>query len=204
MNELTSLIAKLERIVALLQAHKNSPVAVQSGLGSYQDATLAASPTAGTSQLLGVAPALGGVPGDNVANVSKVYTVAKNCLHTHVTLDPTVPADVGCAEAVSYVLKNAGAIGFPVTGFASTSLLYAWLRNNAQRVMIPQPGDVVISPSGTSTKGTLHGHTGIVAKFGILSNDSDTGLFMEKYTQSSWQMFFGVKLGFPVLYFRTK
>lgn len=136
--------------------------------------------------------------------VSSIYTVAKNALHTHITLDPSVPADVGCAEAVSYVLKNAHVPNFPVAGFPGTAALWQWCQSNMLSVATPQAGDVVISPSGTSSKGVAHGHTGIVAMQGILSNDSDTGLFMEKYTVASWQQFFGVQNGFPVFFYRRK
>lgn len=133
-----------------------------------------------------------------------IYSEAKACLHLHVTLDESVPSDVGCAEAVSYVLKAAGVTGLPQVGIAGTSDLWAWLRQNFSQVTNPLPGDIVISPTGTSSLGSSHGHTGIVGQFGILSNDSDTGLFLEKYTVQTWQQFFGHALGFPVFYFRAK
>lgn len=134
----------------------------------------------------------------------KIYNVAAGDLHKQITLNSSVPPDVGCAEAVSYVLKQAGVSGIPAQGFASTSDLYHWMLNSTQFVATtePQAGDIVISPTGTSSINTPHGHTGIVAKQGILSNDSDTGLFLEKYTLSSWKQYFGATLGFPVYYFR--
>lgn len=130
-----------------------------------------------------------------------IYAAAKITLGTHITLDPTVPPDVGCAEAVSYVLLKAG-LPMPPKGIAGTSALYAWCQKHLKAVTDPQAGDVVISPTGMSSKGTPHGHTGIVARYGILSNDSDTGLFLEKYTLDTWKQYFGTKLGFPVFYFR--
>lgn len=138
------------------------------------------------------------------APTSAIYTAAKSCLDKSITLDATVPSDLGCAEAVSYVLQKAGIQGIPPIGYAGTSDLYTWLQQHFTAVTDPLPGDVVISPTGTSSIGTPHGHTGIVALYGILSNDSDTGLFMEKYTLASWQQYFGVALGFPVYYFRQK
>lgn len=134
---------------------------------------------------------------------SPIYTAAAKCYEKHITLDPSVPFDLGCAEAVSYVLKVSGIV-FPTEGIAGTAALYTWLQQHFILVVNPLPGDVVISPTGFSSKNSPHGHTGIVAKYGILSNDSDTGLFLEKYTIASWHQYFGVTEGFPVFYFRSK
>jgi hypothetical protein len=131
---------------------------------------------------------------------NKIYTAAKLALNTHVTLDPSVPPDVGCAEAVSYILKNSGVI-LPPRGMASTSQFMIWLKKNGKLVTTPEAGNIVISPTGTSTKGVLHGHMGIVLKYGIASNDSNTGLFRENYTVKSWQRLFHTHLGFPVYFF---
>lgn len=133
-----------------------------------------------------------------------IYLAAKTCLHTHITLDPSVPKELGCAEAVSFVLKKAGVSGLPGAGFPGTSALYSWLGANFQIVTSPMPGDVIISPTGTSSISSPHGHTGIVAQYGVLSNDSDTGLWLEKYTLDTWKTYFGDTLGFPIYYFRQK
>jgi hypothetical protein len=133
----------------------------------------------------------------------RIYNAAAACLEKHITLDPSVPGELGCAEAVSYVLKQAGYI-LPEEGIAGTAALYVWLQQHFTPVSVPQYGDVIISPSGMSTKGSPHGHTGIVAKYGILSNDSDSGLFLEKYTLASWATYFHTTEGFPVFYFRSK
>lgn len=135
--------------------------------------------------------------------LGKIYDAAKAALHTHITLDNSVSPDLGCAEAVSYVLAKSGAFGFPASGFAGTSALWTWLAQHALQVSTPNPGDVVISPTGMSSKGTPHGHVGIVAQYGILSNDSDTGLFLEKYTLDTWKAYFGISLGFPVYFYRV-
>lgn len=131
-----------------------------------------------------------------------IYTTAAAVLGTHITLDASVPPDLGCAEAVSYILTKAGIPNIPPEGFPGTAGLYTWLQANFILTTTPQAGDVVISPTGTSTTGSPHGHTGIVAKYGILSNDSDTGLFLEKYTQASWETYFHGTEGFPVFYYR--
>lgn len=133
----------------------------------------------------------------------RIYNTAAAALGKHITLDPSVPPDLGCAEAVSYVLKMSGFL-LPEAGIAGTSALYIWLQRNFIPVTNPIFGDIIISPTGFSSIGSSHGHTGIVAKYGILSNDSDTGLFLEKYTLTSWHQYFAVTEGFPVFYFRSK
>lgn len=135
-------------------------------------------------------------------SAEKIYQVAKLCLGEHLTLDSTVPADLGCAEAVSYVLGKAG-LSVPAKGFQGTANLYTWLLQHPdfKAVTTPTAGGVVISPTGTSSKGAPHGHVGIVLQHGIGSNDSSTGLFKENYTTESWAKYFGVQKGFPVYYF---
>ena len=132
----------------------------------------------------------------------KVYDVAKSCLGTHITEDPSVDPALGCAEAVSYVLEQAGYdLGFH--GIAGTSDLYTWLKNHFTPVTDPLPGDVIISPTGTSTTGSPHGHVGIVAKYGVLSNNSNDGKFEENFDLTKWHNYYSA-LGFPVLFFRAK
>lgn len=139
----------------------------------------------------------------------RIYGVAKAHLGMHITLNPTVPADVGCAEAVSFILKNAGITGFPVNGFASTADLNVYLVDSSsqfKRLIEPSdatPGCVWISPSGYSSTGAPHGHVGISGKYGILSNDSATGLFLELWTPESWQTYYEQKLGFPIFVYQA-
>ena len=127
------------------------------------------------------------------------YSIAKACLGQHLTLDPTVPNEVGCAEAVSYILQKAGITGIPQRGFDGTPDLYAWLSTNSQFKVVttPQAGDVVISP----TIGANHGHTGICLIHGIGSNDSSNGRFAENYSYDTWVTSFRNR-GLSTYYFR--
>lgn len=134
-----------------------------------------------------------------------LYNFAKICLDTHITLDSTVPPDLGCAESVSYVLNGALVSGLPSGGFPGTAALHQFLASSPDFVQITEPieSDIVISPTGTSLKNSLHGHTGIVMENGnIASNDSNTGLFRENYTTATWSKYFNGIEGFPVFYFR--
>lgn len=141
-----------------------------------------------------------------------VYNVAKNSLGRHITLNEAIPHDVGCAEAVSYVLRNAGLTGIPATGIPGTATLFQFLSTNPQfkRVYAPEKGAVIISPTG-SGNGSVEGHTGILGglsvmywgDYGICSNNSDTGLFLELWNLKRWKQYYGVQGGLPVAFFRV-
>lgn len=141
---------------------------------------------------------------------TKIYNEAKICLGKHITLNSNVPNDVGCAEAVSFVLKNSGIAGIPTEGFPGTAGLYEWLLTNPsfKRIEAPQQGAIIVSPTGYGN-GTVEGHTGILGAFavqfpneyGILSNDSNTGLFSEKWNLLTWWEDYGIKGGLPVALF---
>lgn len=141
-----------------------------------------------------------------------VYEIAKESLGKHIAENPSIAPDVNCANSVSYVFVSAKVENFSSAGFAGTDLLYAWAKENLEQIANPEAGCLVISPTGTSSIGTLHGHTGICGqpglmgngRTGVMSNDSDTGLFMEKYSIETWHQLFGEALGFPVYYFRVK
>lgn len=138
--------------------------------------------------------------------MNPIYTTAKKCLEQHITLDMEVPNEVGCAEAVSYILNKAGIAGIPAEGFQSTYDLYLWLKNNQNFCLSTTPslGAVIVSPTGTSTLNSPHGHTGICGQYGILSNDSNTGLFLEIWTVDKWEQYYGETLGFPIYFFNIK
>lgn len=131
----------------------------------------------------------------------KIYQLAKECLGRDIA---ATQHELGCAEAVSYVLNGVGVKDFPRNGYLSTADMYIWLKRFAVRVESPVYGDIIISPTGTSEKGYRHGHVGIVAKHGVLSNNSMNGLWQEYYTLTSWDKYYNDRLGFPVIFFRIK
>lgn len=144
-------------------------------------------------------------------NATKLYNEAKASLGKHITLNNNVSPDVGCAEAISYVMKNSGVIGIPTLGFAGTADLYRWLLSNPAFKLIEQPeqGAIIVSPTGFGN-GTVEGHTGILGSFGvqfpneygILSNNSDNGLFQEKWNLLTWWLNYGEKGHLPCALFR--
>lgn len=141
-------------------------------------------------------------------SLERIYETAKAALNTQLTLDPSIPAELGCAEAVSTILKRCE-YDIPANGIPGTATLYAWLKNNPLfRELVdyqeaPKPGTIIISPAGTSSVGFPHGHVGIVARFGVLANDSNTGLFRENYTLQTWQQFFGGIRKLQTFYFEA-
>lgn len=131
-----------------------------------------------------------------------IYDMAKSCLGKDLCGNTNIA--YGCAETVNSIVE--AATGQTIGGGASTYLMYQCLIMQParfQNVQSPIAGDIIISPSGYSTKGVANGHVGIVGKFGVLSNNSTTGLLQEEYTLESWSDFFGVKEGFPIYYFHV-
>lgn len=138
----------------------------------------------------------------------QLYDAAKRSLGKVMKLDSSVPNLYGCASSLSGVLKLAGVEGLPAFGIAGTAALYNWLLSSDQFVLVnqPQPGDVVISPSpATEQPNTLaHGHCGIMAAVdqGVMSNDSDTGKWMEKWTLPDWLAYYTTFGRLNIFYFR--
>lgn len=131
-----------------------------------------------------------------------LYTVAKGLLGQHLTLNDNVPPEVGCAECLSYVLKQSG-YTIPTGGIPGTSSLYTWLKNNPrfQSVSSWQIGDIILSPTGMGN-GKIPGHVGVMGTYGIMSNDSNSGLFLELWTIEKWKQYYAGYGGLPIYYFR--
>lgn len=110
---------------------------------------------------------------------------------------------LGCAATVNALAKLAW--GHDIGGDASTTKMYEALQDETkyEPVVDPLPGDIIISPTGTSLLGSdIHGHVGIVAYYGILSNSSETGELHENFTVDTWNKYFRDTLQFPVFYYR--
>lgn len=133
---------------------------------------------------------------------SKLYAVAKANLNTDVTPKDDVPDNVACAQTLTTLISKV--IDFPI--IPGTSSLFTYLKKHASftEVYSPQPGDVILSPTGYGN-GKITGHCGVIGENGrILSNDSPTGLLKDNWTLVNWKNHYGVKGGLPVVYFRIK
>lgn len=142
-----------------------------------------------------------------MTNQEKLYSVALASIGRDMSPADIAPDSLACAESLNGVFK--AAFGSPIgTGAAltSTKALYQHMLTDSrlQQVTMPQAGDIVISPTGYSSKGSTHGHTGIWGNHDVMSNDSNTGVWRDNYTHAAWYNVFHSTLGFPVLFFRVK
>ncbi len=133
--------------------------------------------------------------------MNQIYNTAKSLMGKHLTLNDTVPMNVGCAQALSYVLKQCG-YAIPKYGIDGTVDMHNWLQKNFTRVDTPQAGDVIISVTGTGN-GSVRGHTGVVALHGILSNESQSGLWKEDWTLPAWLVHYQTDGELTTEYFRA-
>ena len=138
-------------------------------------------------------------------NSTKLYNEAKALLGQSLGADNASDGygTLACAESVNFIATRA--IGTPIGGLNSTAAMYIALCDTARftRVSSPLAGDIVISPTGMSTTNAAwHGHVGIAGEFGIMSNNSENGLWQEEYTTDSWKQSFAAR-GFPTYYFRV-
>jgi hypothetical protein len=118
-------------------------------------------------------------------NSQKLYDLSYSLIGHHLSLNDAIPASFGCAQAVSYVLKEFGA-PIPSKGIDGTVDLSKWLKDNCTSVSKPDLGDIIISV----TQGDNHGHVGIVGKNAIMSNDSQTGLWQPFWSLPAWITFY--------------
>lgn len=120
--------------------------------------------------------------------VDTLYSVAYANLGKHLTLNESVNPERGCAESVSWVLKNAG-YPIPQGGIPSVAGITAWLLENGfTESPTSSPGYVVTGRSPTDA------HVGICGKTYIMSNTSYTdaskalykGQFLANYSIPNW------------------
>lgn len=140
-------------------------------------------------------------------NAAKIYAQAKRLIGTDASPRDAAPDTLACAETVNRIV--ALALGAPIGGGTSTASMWQVLRTDTKRwtpIIGSEalPGDIIISPTGGTTNARLeHGHVGIVAKFGILSNNSENGLLCENYDIPSWKRYYSGFGLLPTLFYRV-
>lgn len=161
---------------------------------------------AGLLKLTAIIPSLR-MPDPLPANPSaaKIYEKAKSLLGTDASPLDAAPDSLACAETVNRIVSLA--LGTPIGGGTSTYSMWQCLRASAKWVTVISsdalPGDIVISPTGGVTGARLeHGHVGIVAKHGILSNNSENGLLSENYDIPTWKRYYTQFGGLPTFFYR--
>ncbi len=122
--------------------------------------------------------------------MNQIYAVATANFGRRLTLDKTVPPEVGCAAAVSWILHKAG-FYIPKGGIATVNSLIDWmLENGFEEVHTPIAGGVVTAHRPDRLD-PAWAHTGICLNYGIGSNNSRTGRFEQNYTYKGWHKSFG-------------
>ena len=130
-----------------------------------------------------------------------LFDIARACIGKDMA---PIENEYGCAEAVNAVFKKA--FGVPIGGELSTWRMIKFLEDikRFQRVALPLPGDIIISPTGYGDGRIPNGHVGIVGEDNlIMSNDSASGLWIENYNLYSWKARYQDRGGYPIYYFRV-
>ena len=132
-----------------------------------------------------------------------IHSIAKDYIGKEASPLDRVDDVVACVESVTEILKKAGAFPTIETG---TYTMYMKLARSRHWVLVdnPEPGDIIISPTGMSNKRTkMRGHIGITGVNNIImSNDSYTGLWSATYSIKMWRDRYEKEGGYPVHFFR--
>jgi hypothetical protein len=123
-----------------------------------------------------------------VGNIPTLYQVAYSLLGKHLTLNSDIPKAYGCAQAMSYVLKQYGC-NIPKRGISGTYSLYEWLQDNGVEIEKSEVGCILIYPTGTGN-GKIPGHVFVVGKHSLMSNNSKDGLFDYQWTREEAEEYY--------------
>lgn len=115
-----------------------------------------------------------------------VYAAAKAHIGQHLTLDASVPAEVGCVEALSKVLKEAG-YAVPPKGIQGVNTLIVWMLAHGFKELPASMTGCIITAHARAEGNPVGAHCGVVMKFGICSNSSANGRWEENYASpAAW------------------
>lgn len=130
------------------------------------------------------------------------YALAKAEIGVHLSLNEAVPWGVGCAEAVSWLLKHFGVLNLPAGGIEGTASLQAFLIDNPQfqEIYTYTPGAILVAATGTGN-GKIRGHTGVCGHTSIMSNNSETGRWDTQWNEERWVAYYEGYGGFKTRYF---
>ena len=134
----------------------------------------------------------------------KIYAKAKELLGTDVTPEDNVSDIYACVETVWTIVKEATGHSIGGSILVGTPKLYECLIKDElfKEVTEPLAGDIILSVTGTGNGKLSNGHAGIIAFYGILSNNSDNGLLQEKLSLQSWKAVYEDFAGFKTHFFR--
>lgn len=139
-----------------------------------------------------------------------LYNTAYKMIGRDASPADAAPDEVGCVDSVNQVFKAAFGAPLMTPETLSTARLYEKLKTDPRFVQLKsyldaKAGDIIVCPTGLGTNPKMpHGHTGIMGKKWIMSNDSATGIWDANYTLESWTTYFCIKGGYPAYAFRLK
>lgn len=139
-----------------------------------------------------------------LTNAQCLYNTAYSSIGRDMSPNDVAPDNLACMESLDGVWFAAfGSHLLASADRLSTARGYASMLTDPRlkQIGIPVIGCIVIDPTGTSTKGAEHGHTGIWGAEDVMSNDSNSGLWRANYTHEAWRQVFEVTLGFKSHYF---
>lgn len=118
--------------------------------------------------------------------------IVKSEIGNDFTPDNIVPDMVSCAFSLSTLLNRYDSRIPIIYGTHELNDFMAKHTELFERVPDPvviEAGDIVISPTGTGK--LKNGHTGVyIDNTRIVSNDSETGLWSQNWSRSSWHNYF--------------
>lgn len=143
-----------------------------------------------------------------ILRVTLVSLLCKFYLGKDFTPLDIIPDEVACAESVTTLLKQAGMMPYVIAG---TWTLEQYLMKNRNWAPVSdlrdlRAGDVVMSATGTSSKGKnapFRGHVGILGHNGIIyANNSYTGKWQTTYDINTWRQRYVNEGGYPMNFYR--
>ena len=115
----------------------------------------------------------------------EVFRTAKSYLGQRLTMNENISPEVGCADAVSFVLKNCG-FDIPQGGIPTVSGLVQWMQLNNFQESSASPGHIIVG------RGKEGSHIGVQGETWIMSNTSydalglKKGLWQANYRPTNW------------------
>jgi hypothetical protein len=119
-----------------------------------------------------------------------IAELAKSKIGVDASPKDNAPDELACAESVSTILREIDPT-FPL--LLSTERMYIYLVSSKkwQKILTPEAGCIVISPTGyqmSSRPDMPNGHVGLYITDNLIcSNDSATGKWKQNYTRESWR-----------------
>jgi len=135
-----------------------------------------------------------------------LYAVSKSLIGKHLTLNQLVDQRLGCAQALSYVLKQVKWTSIPKHGIDGTAGLLEWFEGHPEmyeEIFEYQQGAIALAVTGTGNS-KIRGHTAVCGYNCMMSNNSQSGLWDTHWDWERWYQYYDVFGGFKTRFFILK